>query len=85
MRIANVEAFVVSEPAERIAVDSWDGSQDGVIIRITTEDGVVGLGEVDSAPEVVRAIVESPPSMRTMWGLRDVLVGEDPREIRRLY
>jgi L-rhamnonate dehydratase len=85
MRIANVEAIVVSEPAERIDIDSWDGSQDSVVIRVTTDDGLVGLGEVDSAPEVVRAIVESPPSMRTMWGLRDLLLGEDPREIGRLY
>jgi L-alanine-DL-glutamate epimerase-like enolase superfamily enzyme len=85
MRISNVEAIVLGEPQERIAEDSWDGSQDTVVIRVSTDAGITGLGEVDSAPEVVRAIVESPPSMRTMWGLRDLAVGEDPREIGRLF
>jgi len=85
VRISNVEALVVSEPPEQIARDSWDGSQDGVVIRVTTECGLVGLGEVDSSPEVIRAIVEASPSMRTMWGLRDLCVGEDPRHVGRLW
>jgi L-rhamnonate dehydratase len=85
VRITDVEALVVGEPLERIAQDSWDGSQDTAIIRVSTDQGLTGIGEVDSAPEVVRAIVESPPSMRTMWGLRDLCIGEDPREIARLW
>src|ERR1700686_4078329 len=85
MRITDVEAIVLGEPLERIARDSWDGSQDTVLIRVSTDEGVVGIGEVDSAPEVVRAIVESPASMRTMWGLRELCIGEDPREIARLW
>ena len=85
MRITDVEAIVLGEPQDRIAEDSWDGSQDTVVIRVSTDAGVTGLGEVDSAPEVVRAIVESPASMRTMWGLRDLALGEDPRQVVRLW
>jgi L-alanine-DL-glutamate epimerase-like enolase superfamily enzyme len=85
VRIGDVEALVVSEPPDQIARHSWDGSQDDVVIRVTTECGLVGLGEVDSSPAVIKAIVETPPSMRTMWGLRDLCVGEDPRDIARLW
>jgi L-rhamnonate dehydratase len=85
MKITDVEAIVLGEPVERIARESWDGSQDTVLIRVCTDEGVTGIGEVDSAPEVVRAVVESPASMRTMWGLRDLCLGEDPREIARIW
>ena len=85
MRITDVEALVVGEPLERIGRDSWDGSQDTVVIRVSTDEGVTGIGEVDSAPEVIRAIVESPPSMRTMWGLRELCLKEDPRQIGLLW
>jgi L-alanine-DL-glutamate epimerase-like enolase superfamily enzyme len=85
MRITDVEAIVVSEPPERIARHSWDGSQDAIIIRISTDDGLIGLGEVDSSPEVIRGIIEAPPSMRTMWGLRDLCLDEDPRDIGRIW
>jgi L-alanine-DL-glutamate epimerase-like enolase superfamily enzyme len=85
MKITDVETIVLGEPLERIAVDSWDGSQDTALIRVSTDAGITGIGEVDSAPEVVRAIVESPASMRTMWGLRELCLGEDPREIARIW
>lgn len=76
---------MLGEPLERIARDSWDGSQDTVLICVSTDAGITGVGEVDSAPEVVRAIVESPPSMRTMWGLRELCLGEDPHAIARIW
>jgi L-alanine-DL-glutamate epimerase-like enolase superfamily enzyme len=85
MKITGVDAIVLGEPLERVARDSWDGSQDTVLIRVSTDAGITGIGEVDSAPEVVRAIVESPASMRTMWGLRELCLGEDPREIARVW
>ena len=52
MKITNVEAIVLGEPLELIARDSWDGSQDTVLIRVSTDEGIDGIGEVDSAPEV---------------------------------
>jgi L-rhamnonate dehydratase len=85
LKITDVRAIVLGEPLERIARDSWDGSQDTVLICVSTDAGITGVGEVDSAPEVVRAIVESPPSMRTMWGLRELCLGEDPHAIARIW
>ena len=83
MKITEVEAIVLRQPAldERIA----DGSQDDLVVRIFTDDGIVGIGEVDSAPEVAKAVIDAPASHAIASGLRHVLIGHDPLEIDRLW
>jgi len=83
VRITEVEAVVLRQPAlnDRIA----DGSQDDLIVRVHTDEGIIGIGEVDSQPEVVKAVIEAPSSHAVAAGLRDVLVGEDPMDIKRLW
>jgi L-alanine-DL-glutamate epimerase-like enolase superfamily enzyme len=83
MRITDVEAIVLRrhEPARDIA----DGTQDALVVRITTDDGLVGIGEVDSSPEVVKAAIEAPKSHLTSCGLRQLLLGEDPCDVARLW
>jgi L-rhamnonate dehydratase len=83
VRITDVEAIVLRQPEvdEGIA----DGSQDDVVIVVHTDDGLVGIGEVDSSPEVVRAVVEARGSHAVAHGLRELLVGEDPLDVERLW
>ena len=83
MKITDVEAIVLRQPAlnEGIA----DGSQDDLVVRVHTDAGLVGIGEVDSAPEVVKAVIEAPASHAIASGLRHVLIGEDPLEIEQLW
>ncbi len=83
MKITDVEALVLRQPAldEGIA----DGSQDDLVVRVHTDAGIVGVGEVDSAPEVVKAVIEAPASHAIASGLRHVLIGQDPLEIERLW
>ena len=83
MLITNVEAIVVRPPALDTAIA--DGSQDDLLIIVETDDGVTGIGEVDSAPEAVKAIVDADGSHAVALGLRELLVGEDPREVRDLW
>src|SRR5947208_3029725 len=59
-------------------------SQDSVLVRIRTDDGLEGVGEADSSPEVVRAIVDAPFSHNIACGLRELLVGENPLDHERL-
>jgi L-rhamnonate dehydratase len=75
MRIENVEALYLRLPDVQARSDS---SQDALLVRITTDTGLVGWGEVDSSPAVVKAIIEAPMSHRWATGLRQVLIGEDP-------
>jgi L-alanine-DL-glutamate epimerase-like enolase superfamily enzyme len=72
LRIPNVQAKTAS-------------SQDTVLVRVRTDDGVEGIGEADSSPEVVKAIVDAPFSHNIACGLRELLIGENPLEIERLW
>ena len=59
--------------------------QDVVLIRIRTDNGLEGIGEADSSPEVVKAIVDAPFSHNIACGLREILIGENPLETERLW
>jgi L-rhamnonate dehydratase len=60
-------------------------SQDAVLVRVRTDTGLEGVGEADSAPEVVKAIVDAPFSHNIACGLRQILVGENPLDHQRLW
>ena len=60
-------------------------SQDAVLVRIRTDTGLEGIGEADSQPEVVKAIIDAPFSHNIACGLRQALVGENPLETERLW
>src|SRR3954447_6571985 len=81
--ITDVEAIILRQPD----VDSSkaDGSQDALLIRIQTDEGITGIGEVDSLPPVIKAIVDAPPSHSNASGLKSLVIGEDPLEIDRLW
>lgn len=59
--------------------------QDAVLVRIRTDDGLEGIGEADSSPEVVKAIIDAPFSHNIACGLRQLLIGENPLETERLW
>jgi L-alanine-DL-glutamate epimerase-like enolase superfamily enzyme len=60
-------------------------SQDAVIVRVRTDNGLEGIGEADSQPEVVKAIIDAPFSHNIACGLRELLIGENPLETERLW
>ena len=82
MRIIDVEALYLRLPT--IAARS-DSSQDALLVKITTDSGLVGWGEVDGSPAVVKAIIEAPYSHTMVNGLRNILLGENPLETGRLW
>lgn len=59
--------------------------QDAVLVRVRTDTGLEGIGEADSSPEVVKAIIDAPYSHNVACGLRELLLGEDPLETERLW
>ena len=83
LKITDVEAIVLRQPVMDVA--KADGSQDALLIRISTDEGITGIGEVDSLPPVIKAIVDAPPSHAIATGLKHLLVGENPLEIDRLW
>lgn len=59
--------------------------QDAVLLRIRADNGLEGIGEADSSPEVVKAIIDAPFSHNIACGLRELLIGENPLETERLW
>jgi L-alanine-DL-glutamate epimerase-like enolase superfamily enzyme len=75
VEIAKVEALHLRLP--KVELKS-DGTQDVMIVRVTTDAGIVGYGEAVTSGTVVRAIIEAPPSTPHRHGLGVVLIGKDP-------
>ena len=82
MKITDVRCVILKQPTIEMI---GDGSQDTVVIFVDTDEGITGVGEVDSSPYVVKAIVETPASHMACMGLREVLIGEDPLDVERLW
>jgi L-rhamnonate dehydratase len=82
MKIAAVETIILRLPAVQAINDS---AQDALVVRVHTDTGLIGLGEVDSSPEVVKAIIDAPKSHRLCTGLAASIVGEDPLDVERLW
>lgn len=83
MKIVDVEAIVLR--LERVDTTRADGTQDAFLVRVHTDEGITGIGEADTSPYVARTMVEMPSSHVVARGLRELLVGEDPLEIDRLW
>ncbi len=82
MRITDVEAIWLQLPEIN---ERADGTQDTLIVRVHTDEGIVGVGEVDSPPLVAKAIVEAPVSHAIARGLKQCVLGEDPLDIALLW
>jgi L-rhamnonate dehydratase len=83
VKITDVEAIVLRQAVVDDGIA--DGSQDDLVVRIHTDEGITGIGEVDSSPELVQALVQAPSSHAVATSLRDALIGEDPTDVERLW
>jgi L-alanine-DL-glutamate epimerase-like enolase superfamily enzyme len=82
MKIIDVEPIWLRVPA---LDEHCEWGEDALIVRVKTDSGLVGVGETDSSPAVVKALIETPASHETCQGLRQVLIGENPLDIERLW
>ena len=82
MRITDVEGMMLRLPAVR---EIGDGCQSVMIIKVHTDEGVTGIGEAHTNPLVNKAVLDAPLCSISAQGLRGLLLGEDPRDIGRLW
>jgi L-rhamnonate dehydratase len=83
MRITDVEVLELRVPGW--TGNNFDGSYDNCVIRVHTDAGLIGIGEVDSVPSVIKAIVEAKRSHSHAMGLKAVLLGEAAADVERLW
>ncbi len=80
MKITKVEAIEVRLPEKEVE-NKASAAQDACIIKIYTDEGIVGIGEVNSSPHMARAAVEAPLSSVATSGLGRLLIGMNPLDI----
>ncbi len=83
MKITDVEAIVVKQPSEIEMIG--DGSQDTVVILVHTDEGITGIGEVDSSPYAVKTVIDMPDSHMVCRGLKEVIIGEDAFDVEKIW
>lgn len=69
MKITEIETIALVDP----------GKADETIVRVHTDEGVTGLGQAESPSLVIDAIIKCE------GGLEQILKGEDPVEVERLW
>ena len=82
MRITDIEGIILRLPQVR---EIGDNCQTVLLILVHTDEGITGIGEAHTSPLVSKAILDAPLGSNSSCGLRELLVGEDPRDINRLY
>lgn len=83
MKITEIECMVLL--AQGYRSEACDSSQDDLVVRIHTDEGLVGIGEVDTNPWVAKAMIEAPGTHIMGLGLKELLIGEDPLQIEALW
>lgn len=83
MKIADIEAIHVR--CEDPNIGLFDGSYDDCVMRVTTDDNVTGIGEVESLAPAIQAVIHAEPAHNHAYGLRKLLLGRDPTHIGELW
>lgn len=79
MKITDIKTFLMQvgpRPGLSKADGSFRGSRNWLFLKIETDEGIYGIGECSGWPRVVERAVQD---------LTTILIGEDPRDIDRLW
>jgi len=82
MKITEVETLHLRLPD---VAEIADGTQDVLVVRLHTDDGLTGIGEVTSQSYVCKACFDAPRSAERRHGLRHLLIGQEVDEPARLW
>jgi L-alanine-DL-glutamate epimerase-like enolase superfamily enzyme len=83
MKITDIEAIHLR--CEDPNIGLFDGSYDDCVIRVTTDAGITGIGEVESLAPAIQAVINSQPAHNHACGLRKLLIGRDPTQTEELW
>jgi L-alanine-DL-glutamate epimerase-like enolase superfamily enzyme len=83
VKITRVDCHVLCDPEPDLSATS--SAQDDIVVEIHTDEGHVGVGEVDVNPWIARACIEAPGTHSMGRSLTDMLVGEDPLDVEGLW
>jgi L-alanine-DL-glutamate epimerase-like enolase superfamily enzyme len=89
MKITDVEGIILKAPKD-FENPSGSFETSGVascfLLKVTTDEGIVGWSDVETEPRVASSMIDLPSKFNIMFeGLKQLVVGEDPFEIERLW
>jgi L-alanine-DL-glutamate epimerase-like enolase superfamily enzyme len=92
MKITNVELLVLKSPGLYRSPDDAEeppGPTFMGLVRVSTDAGVTGYSDVETAASVAKAAIEAPRwsegGLEAFDGLASLIVGESPLEMERLW
>ena len=83
MKITKIESHVLLVPDYDSKACS--SAQDDIVVKVYTDEGVVGIGETDTNPWATKAYINSPGTHCMALGIKDLLVGKNPMEVEALW
>ncbi len=83
MKISKIETYSLLIPD--FDSDACSSAQDNFVIKIFADNGLYGIGETDTNPWGVKAIIDSPGTHAMGRGFADILIGKDPRNVEGLW
>ncbi len=83
MKITKIECHVLVVPDYKSAAGS--SAQDDIVVIVSTDEGISGIGEVDTNPWVAKAMIEAKGTHNIGQGLSEMLLGQDPLQPEALW
>lgn len=89
MKITDVEAIVLESPLGNLTPSGSEeatGVKHCLLLKVSTDEGITGWSDVETAPHVGAAAVNAPASGIEMFdGLRTLAIGMDPFDVERIW
>ena len=89
MKITDVEGIILQSPQQ---YTNPAGSEEATgvaycfLIKVSTDEGITGWSDVETAPHVAASLIDSPATGSGMIeGIKSLVIGEDPFETERLW
>jgi L-alanine-DL-glutamate epimerase-like enolase superfamily enzyme len=83
MKITDITVTALADP--RRDAEACDSSQEVVLVQVYTDEGLVGIGDVDASATAIAGMLSTPSAHSFSLGMRDLLIGQDPLDTRRLW
>lgn len=83
MKITDVECIPLVIPD--FDSEACSSAQDNLVVKIHTDEGLVGIGETDANPWAVKGMIEAPGTHCMGLGLKEMLIGADPVDVESLW
>lgn len=83
MKITKIECHVLLVPDYH--PEAGSSAQDDIVVFVHTDEGLIGIGEVDTNPWVAKAMIQAKGTHNIGQGLTQMLLGQDPLQPEMLW